>query len=115
MNSRRRRVENLERRIAPAAPPGPPPPPSLVCVSTEGIILDDGALETQVYVGKHYTELPTPCKLLVGVDPVAALGLDLLPVSNPRHRSKSVGGYLARAAASTPEAAESADRLLDEM
>lgn len=46
----------------------------LVCVNEAGLVLDDGSEQIRPWSGKHYSEVPGPPKVLVGVDPLEVLG-----------------------------------------
>ena len=39
-----------------------------------GLVLDDGSDYIRSWIGKHYSEVPGNCKLLVGADPLMMLG-----------------------------------------
>ena len=65
----RQRLERLE-------PLHPPDSPTLwlVCVDDEGIVLNDGTAGVRPWIGKHYSAIPRIGKLIIGIDPLVALG-----------------------------------------
>jgi hypothetical protein len=74
----RTRLAHLERTCTQASAP------SLACVDEAGSILDDGTAETRPWIGKRQDDLPFPVQVLLGVDPLVALGL----ASDERERNR---------------------------
>ena len=44
-------------------------------VDLQGLILDDRSEAVRPWVGRHYSELPDPVSIVMGVDPLVVLGL----------------------------------------
>jgi hypothetical protein len=65
----RQRLQFLERLH-------PPDSPTLwlVCVDTEGRVLDDGSAGVRPWIGKHYSAIPRIGRIVMGIDPLVVLG-----------------------------------------
>jgi hypothetical protein len=48
---------------------------SIAFVDADGRVLDDRSAAAGRWVGRHYSELPSPVTIIGGVDPLRALGL----------------------------------------